>query len=408
MIDASARALGRKIAFHRAQRGLSQRDFGAMIERSEAWVSQVERGARRIDRMTILRRVADALGVPLSELAAETPVIAAVTKRSEPVDALRIFLSSSPRFGLPTDAAEAGDSHGEHNLLDLVWELTHAGDYDALVPLLASLIPRLEASTRQVDEAARQQAYFDLARAYHACAAALSKLRQTDAAWVAADRAIAAAEHAGDLILMAEGAFRLTLVFQADRRHDQASETARSAIAALQSLVEQGVSAAIAVQGALRLQLATTAARQSDHETVHEQLQLARQAATALGADRNDYNTEFGPTNVGLHEVAIAVELGDAGTALRLASTIDASKLSPERQARFQIDLARAHLQRRKYDAVISSLGKAAALSSQQVRQHRVVREIVNDLVRAGYRNDPRLRQLMMPSATQASGASSG
>src|SRR5215472_16946934 len=73
--DSAARALGRKVAFHRTQRGLSQRDFAAMIDRSETWVSQVERGVRRIDRMTVLRRVAEALDVPVSELAAETAVV---------------------------------------------------------------------------------------------------------------------------------------------------------------------------------------------------------------------------------------------------------------------------------------------------------------------------------------------
>src|SRR6266542_439792 len=102
-LDASAAALGRKIAFYRGQRGLSQRDFGAMIDRSETWVSQVERGVRRSDRMTVLRTVADVLGVPLSELAAETPVIAAVSQRSEPAAELRALLSSSLTLALAID-----------------------------------------------------------------------------------------------------------------------------------------------------------------------------------------------------------------------------------------------------------------------------------------------------------------
>lgn len=36
-LDASAAALGRKIAFHRARRGLSQREFGAIVSQSETW-----------------------------------------------------------------------------------------------------------------------------------------------------------------------------------------------------------------------------------------------------------------------------------------------------------------------------------------------------------------------------------
>jgi hypothetical protein len=50
-------------------------------------------------------------------------------------------------------------------------------------------------------------------------------------------------------------------------------------------------------------------------------------------ADRNDYNTEFGPTNVILYEVNIAIELGDVGHVLRVAAKVDTARLSPERQA---------------------------------------------------------------------------
>jgi transcriptional regulator with XRE-family HTH domain len=101
MTDRSARALGRKVAFHRSRRGLSQRDFGAMVDRSETWVSQVERGIRRIDRMTVLRKVAEALEVPLAELAADTPIVAAASSRPPPASALRMLLSSSLTLSLP-------------------------------------------------------------------------------------------------------------------------------------------------------------------------------------------------------------------------------------------------------------------------------------------------------------------
>jgi transcriptional regulator with XRE-family HTH domain len=69
MLPNDAKALGRRVAFHRGKRGLSQKELGAHINRSESWVSQVERGARRIDRMSVLEILADALGVPVAELA---------------------------------------------------------------------------------------------------------------------------------------------------------------------------------------------------------------------------------------------------------------------------------------------------------------------------------------------------
>lgn len=395
MTDPTAKALGRKIAFYRSQRGWSQRTFGALVDRSEAWVSQVERGARRIDRMTVLRRVADALEVPLSELAADTPIVAAASERPEPVVALRMLLCSSLALGIVVDQRPT--------TLDLktlgadarrAWELAHATAYDELIPLLSDLVPRLESATRASTGRTQRSLFAILAKAYHACAAALSKMAETDAAWVAADRAIAAAERSGDRLLIAEGAFRLTLVFQAARQFGQAEHTAMTAVEALEPLAASGQPQAIALQGALRLQIAVVAARQNQPGRAYAELHEARSAAERLGVDRNDYDTEFGPTNVALHEVAVAVELGDAGTALGIAAGIDASRLSPERQGRLLIDVARAHLQRRNLDGVVHALLNAEKLTPEQIRQHGLVRSMLHDLARAGHGRDPRVRSL--------------
>jgi hypothetical protein len=82
------------------------------------------------------------------------------------------------------------------------------------------------------------------------------------------------------------------------------------------------------------------AAREGDRAKAREHIEEARQIAGRLGEDRNDCNAEFGPTNVEIHAVSAAVDLGDAGEAIDLAASIDATELSSERQARFLIDLA--------------------------------------------------------------------
>ncbi len=86
-------ALGRKIAAERHRRGLSQPELARVIGRSVAWVSQVERGVRRIDRMSVLESLSAALDIPLAELAAEAPVVAAVTEESPAAGDLRLVLS---------------------------------------------------------------------------------------------------------------------------------------------------------------------------------------------------------------------------------------------------------------------------------------------------------------------------
>jgi transcriptional regulator with XRE-family HTH domain len=53
-------ALGRKIAAERRRRGLSQPELARLLGRSVAWVSQVERGVRKVDRMSVLETVGHA------------------------------------------------------------------------------------------------------------------------------------------------------------------------------------------------------------------------------------------------------------------------------------------------------------------------------------------------------------
>ena len=78
----------------------------------------------------------------------------------------------------------------------------------------------------------------------------------------------------------------------------------------------------------------------------HRHLRVASELARRLGADRNDYGSEFGPTNIALHQVAVEVELGNAAESLQLAGKVRPYGLSAERQARFLVDVARANDQR--------------------------------------------------------------
>src|SRR5208282_2214925 len=89
------KALGRKIATERRRRGLSQPELARMVDRSVAWVSQVERGVRKVDRMSVLEALAAALDVPLAELAAEAPVVAALTEETPGASGLRLVLSGA-------------------------------------------------------------------------------------------------------------------------------------------------------------------------------------------------------------------------------------------------------------------------------------------------------------------------
>lgn len=375
------KALGRKIAAERHRRGLSQPELARMIGRSVAWVSQVERGVRKIDRMSVLEALAAALDVPLSELAAEAPVVAAVTEEPPGVNGLRLVLSGVYALRAMLDGHRSPALRTLHGKTRQAWELTHAGRYTELTDLLNSLVPDLEMAVRSVPEDQRADVYELLATTYQACSAALAKIGEADVAWIAADRAMAAAERAGNPMLVAAGAFRLVFVFINARHYGQAEETARTAAEALQRMTDQGDPQALSLWGGLTLQRAVIAAHVNDPDLAYAQLEQASLVAGRLGEGHDEYNTEFGPANVRLYEIAVAVELGDAGRALRAAARVDTSSLSAERQARMLIDVARAHAQRRQISEAVAALLHAEAITPEQVRGHALVRQLVSDLL---------------------------
>lgn len=126
---------------------------------------------------------------------------------------------------------------------------------------------------------------------------------------------------------------------------------------------------------------AVISGHESNRASAREHLADAKKIAMRIGADRNDFDTEFGPTNVQLHTVAVAVDLGDAGEALEVAQGIDASGLSPERQSRLLIDVARAHAQRRHAGEALAALLDAEKLAPEHVRSHHLARDVMSDLL---------------------------
>jgi len=374
-------ALGRKIAAERRRRGLSQPELARLLGRSVAWVSQVERGVRKIDRMSVLETVAVALEVPLYELAAEAPVVAAVSEEPPGATGLRLVLSGAYALRAMLDGLRAPALSTLRTMSRKAWELTHAGRYIELTDLLGRLVPDLETAARALPETQRAEVRELMAATYQACSAALAKLGEPEAAWIAADRAMAAAERAGNPMLVASGAFRLVFVFLAARHYDQAEETARTATEALKARADQGEREAMSLWGALTLQRAVIASRVNDPDTAYAHLERAAQVASRLGEGRNDYETEFGPANVSLYEIAVAVELGDAGRALRTAANVNATGLSAERRARMLIDVARAHAQRRQVTEAVAALRQAEEITPQQIHGHELVRQLTSDLL---------------------------
>ncbi len=83
--------------------------------------------------------------------------------------------------------------------------------------------------------------------------------------------------------------------------------------------------------------------RVDDRASATTFLREASESASQLGRDANAMWTAFGPTNVAIHRMTAAMELGDVQVALDLAPRIDASGMPTERRVRHAIETARAY-----------------------------------------------------------------
>src|ERR1700747_2970371 len=60
--------IGQRIARARRRLGLSQTVLAGLVGRSESWLSQVERGKRRVDSHAVLTRLCEVLHVDVTDL----------------------------------------------------------------------------------------------------------------------------------------------------------------------------------------------------------------------------------------------------------------------------------------------------------------------------------------------------
>ncbi|MDH6109700.1 transcriptional regulator with XRE-family HTH domain [Kitasatospora sp. MAP12-15] len=388
------RAFGSHIAELRKQRGLKQEELAAVIGRTASWLSQVERGVQPVNRLDVLRLLADGLCVSLETLRPDASALAplpAAPPKANDLDQARLVLSGHPApelllAGHPTGASI--DLPELRAAVDRLWGLTHGNKFAELSASLSQLVPGLERAARTVPPAQAPEIWLLLSRAYQALSAAFARQDEPDASWLAADRAIRAAEQAGYPMEAFAGIFRLAHAFVRLKRLDQAEHTATTAIAALQNHATSDPEH-LSLLGSLHLVLALVHARAGDRSRARAEMERARAVGRQLGEDRQDFDLEFGPTNVEIQAVSIAVELGDAGEAIDIGAQIDASTLSVERQARLLMDLGRAYAQRRQSTEALACLLKAEELAPEAVHSHTAARNAIRELLLIAGRKAP-------------------
>jgi len=277
------------------------------------------------------------------------------------------------------------------------WQLRQRARYTALGEILPPLLTDTETATAELSGDDRLHAHRALTHTYNAASSVLKRLGDFEFASIAADRAIRAATRVGDPVLTAAASYRLANVFLSAGRLEEAKDVALRAAATLEPSL--GASAAqLAMWGGLLLTAALAAAQQGAAAPAWELFGAAAVAARQLRRDHVDLHTIFGPSNVALHGVQIAAELGDGSETLRRAARVDPDRLPGElleRRSHFYVDVARGHAQQTNDGAAVATLLQADRLAPEDVRFNPLVRDLVMVLLRRErQRATPGLREL--------------
>lgn len=143
--------------------------------------------------------------------------------------------------------------------------------------------------------------------------------------------------------------------------------------------------AGVSVQGALFLIGSVIAGRRSDRAEASDRLRRAQYLSDALGYDGNHGWTAFGATNVAIHQVSAAAEMGDSKLAIERAENIDTDSMPDglrSRRAQVHIDTAWAYSQHREDAAVVVNLMEAERVAPQALRYNVIVREMLRELLK--------------------------
>ncbi|WP_433348758.1 helix-turn-helix domain-containing protein [Micromonospora sp. CA-111912] len=374
--------VGRRVAYWRGRRKLSQQVFADRLGKSKSWVDKVERGVRSLDKMSILQDIAAVLRIDTAVLLGRDTRPADVTGRVEGVERVREALS--------TYDIAVGRSAARCQVLPadrLAREVTHAWItfQHARYPQVTAMIPELLAGAQRAHADEPGSGRSVLVEAYRVTASLLVKLGEAELAWLAADRAMATAT--GEPVLVATATVQLCQVLRVTGRARAALSTALAAAYRIAPADPDDAEVPeLSLCGTLLVQAALAAARHGDDHTTADLIDEAAAMAARVGDGHDHHHTAFGPTTVDLARVAAALDLGNAGDAVawhEKTTNRDGWRWLPaEHRAAHLLDAACAYLQAGDPTSAGRVMVEADRTAPAEVRQRPAARSVLAQVAR--------------------------
>ena len=361
--------VGRRIAYYRsiANPRMTQQQLAEAACLSLGAIRKIERGERGVSDVT-LDALADALGVDPSRLRADRG-----SAHTRVHDALPRLSAAIAAYDLPDD----GPARPLPELRTAVteaagWRLS--AQYTRIARTLPDLLAELARAFHTASPGERPPLARLLVTAYRTADAVAYKYGAHDLSARLIDLMRWAVGEACDPLLEMCVAYVRTETYFAARAHAAGLRALEQALDAAPAPVG---TPAIAARGALHMRAAVIAGRDRNTEAATAHLDQA--AALAGQVPEGVYGgTAFGPDSVRIHDVAVAVSLGNdhVHRALDIARQWKPpTGLPAERRSGYYIELARAQLWSGHADDAFTSLKTARAIAPQHTREHPWVRE---------------------------------
>lgn len=372
--------IGRRIAHARKLRGLTQRELAERVPCSKSLIAQVE-GGHKPATPSLVAAVARTLKVEVTELTGQpyrgrTATTDRIHATIPEIRQALVYWDLPPELDVPPrPVPELGAE------TDRATQLRQAARYVELGLMLPALIKELTVHAHSVQGDERARVFGLLASAYSAADSMAYKLGYLDLFHIAVERMAWAAEQSDDPLLPAVAKARRSMAFVASGAFGGGLNLLSRTRERLEAELTDDRSV-LSVYGTVHLRAAILAARDNQASTAWAHMGAAREVADRVGGDTPDYGLLFGPSNTAIHEVAVAVELGDADEAVRRGADLELPQtLSAERTSHHYIDLSRAWLWQGRYDKALHCVMRAETIAAQRTRYHPMARETVGRLL---------------------------
>jgi len=262
-------------------------------------------------------------------------------------------------------------------LVDQAWNLWHqsTAERTAVAAILPGLLDDARRSARRLEGADRRAALTELARVYHLAQLYCAHQPYPELVWLAADRAMGAAQDADNPAAIAAAAWYYAHTYRSANQIDAAEQVLTEASESVNGPDN------LALWGQLHLGVALGHAKAGRAGQAWRAWDAAANAAHRLGSGYAHPWLMFGPTAVDAYAVTVEADLCRHGEAVRRADSVNYSAMpSRTRRAGHLIDAARAHLLAREDVAGVHLLGRALRESVDTVRHNPYARSAVLEL----------------------------